>query len=109
MPSLLYTKFNHNGEWVGLVDYIDRMMGAPHPPRSIKEEERAVQDAMERPILAIHRSACGRLVWDAADYIRSEIAEVVDIVRRYTWLGEDAIWKVAYEILLWKAIPEGQK
>lgn len=107
MASLLYTKFNYNGEWLGLVDYIDRIMGTPHPPRtSKKEEERAVANAIERPIIAVHRNACGRLVCDAADYMRYEIAQVVDIVRQYTWLSEDAIWKLAYEILLFKAIPE---
>lgn len=106
MASLLYTKFNYNGEWVRLADYIDRMLGAKHPIRTIKEEERAVANAIERPIIAIHRNACGRLVCDAADYIRSEIAPVVDIVRQYTWLSEQNIWKLAYEILLFKAIPE---
>lgn len=110
MTSLLYTKFNYNGEWVGLVEYIDRIMGTPHPPRtSKKEEELAVQNAIERPIIVIHRNACDRLVWEATDYIRSEIAQLVDIVRQYTWLSEDTIWKVAYEILLWKAIPEEEE
>ncbi len=109
MASLLYTKFAYNGEHLGLVDYIDRILGTPHPPRtSKKEEECAVRSAIERPIIAIHRNACGRLICDAADYIRSEIAPIVDIVRRYTWLSEDAIWKVAYEILLWKARQVGE-
>lgn len=107
MASLLYTKFNYNGEWLGLVDYIDRIMGTPHPSRTSKrEEECAVQSAIERPVLAIHKTACGRLACEAADCIRYEIAPVVDIVRQYTWLTEDAIWKLAYEILLWGTIPE---
>lgn len=106
MDSVLYTKFYYNGEKVGLVDYIDRIMGTKHPIRTKEEEECAVQLAIERPIIVIHRNACERLVCNAADYIRSEIAQVVDIARQYTWLSEDAIWKVAYEILLLKAIPE---
>lgn len=106
MDSVLYTKFYYNNEWLGLADYIDRILGTPHPPRVTKrEEECAVQLAIERPIIIIHRNACGRLICDAADYIRSEIAPIIDIVRRYTWLNEDAIWKLAYEILLWKAMP----
>lgn len=107
MTSLLDIEFNYNGEWVGLVEYIARIMGTPHPPRtSKKDEECAVANAIERPIITIHRNACGRSVGDPADYIRSEIAQLVDIVRQYTWLSEGAIWKVAYEILLWKARPE---
>lgn len=107
MASLLYTKFNYNGEWLGLVDYIDRIMGTPHPPRTSKrEEECAVQSAIERPIIAIYRSAYGQPFCNSPDHIRSEIAPVVGIVRQYTWLSEDTIWKLAYEILLWKAIPE---
>lgn len=107
MGSLLYTEFYYNGERLGLAAYIDRILSTPHPPRvTKKEEERAVANAIERPIVAVHRNACGRLVCDAADYMRYEIAQVVDIVRQYTWLSEDAIWKLAYEILLFKAIPE---
>lgn len=106
MSSLLYTKFDYNGEWLGLVDYIDRMMSTKHPIRTIKEEERAVANAIERPIIAIHRNARGLLNCDPADYIRSEIEPLVDIVRQYTWLNEQNIWKLAYEVLLWKAIPE---
>lgn len=107
MVSLLDIEFHYNGEWVRLADYIDRMLGTPHPPRVSKtEEECAVRDAIERPVISIHRNACERLVCDAADYIRYEIAQVVDIVRRYTWLNEDAIWKLAYEILLFKSIQE---
>lgn len=110
MASLLYTKFDCDGERLGLVDYIDRILGTPHPPRTSKrEEECAVQNAIERPVIAIYRSACGQLFCNSPDHIRSEIAPIVDIVRRYTWLSEDAIWKLAYEILLWKAIPEEQK
>lgn len=83
------------------------MLGTPHPPRVNKqEEERAVANAIERPVIAIHRNARGQLFCDATDYIRSEVAQVVDIVRQYTWLDEDAIWKLAYEVLLWNAIPE---
>lgn len=108
MTSLLYTKFYYNNEMLGLVDYIDRILGTKHPIRTKNEEEYAVRDAIERPIIVIHRNACERLICDAADYIRSEIAPIVDIVRRYTWLSEDAIWKVAYEILLWKARQVGE-
>lgn len=106
MTSLLYTKFNYNGEWVGLVDYIDRMMGTPRKSRFIKEEERAVANAIEHPIIAIYRNARGLSNCDPADYIRSEIEPLVDIVCRYTWLSEQDIWKLAYEVLLWKARPE---
>ena len=109
MVSLLNIEFHYNGEWLGLAAYIDRILSTPHPPRSIKEEECAVANVIERPIIAVHRNACGRLVCDAADYMRYEIAQVVDIVRRYTWLSEDAIWKLAYEILLFKAIPEEEE
>lgn len=110
MSSLLYTKFDYNGEWLGLVDYIDRIMSTPHPPRtSKKEEERAVANAIERPIIVIHRNACGRSVGDPADYIRSEIEPLVNIVCRYTWLSEQNIWKLAYEVLLWKTTPEEEK
>lgn len=109
MSSLLYAKFNYNGEWVGLVDYIDRMLGTPRKSRFIKEEERAVANAIERPIITIHRNACGRSVGDPADYIRSEIEPLVDIVCRYTWLSEQNIWKLAYEVLLWKTTPEEQR
>lgn len=106
MESLLYTEFYYNGERLGLAAYIDRIMSTPHPPRSIKEEEAAVANAIEHPIIVIHRNACERLVCDAADYMRYEIAQVIDIARQYTWLSEDAIWKLAYEILLFKAMPE---
>lgn len=106
MPSLLYTKFNYNGEWLGLADYIGRILGAKHPIRTIKEEERAVANAIERPIIVIHRNARGLLNCDPADYIRSEIEPLVDIVCRYTWLSEQNIWKLAYEVLLWKTTPE---
>lgn len=110
MASLFYTKFNYNGELLGLVDCIDRILGMPHPPRTSKrEEECAVQSAIERPIIAIYRSAYGQLFCNSPDHIRSEIAPIVDIVRRYTWLSEDAIWKLAYGILLWKAISEEQE
>lgn len=104
MESLLYAEFHYNGERLGLAAYIDRILSTPHPPRSIKEEERAVANAIERPIIVIHLNACERLVCDAADYMRYEIAQVVDIVRQYTWLSEDSIWKVAYEILWWKTM-----
>ena len=107
MESLLYTEFCHNGERLGLAAYIDRILSTPQPLRvTKKEEERAVQNAIERPVLAIHKIACGRLACEAADCIRYEVAQVVDIVCQYTWLSEDAIWKLAYEILLFKAIPE---
>lgn len=99
MSSLLYTKFNYDGERLGLVDYIDRMMGTPHPPRSIKEEERAVQNAIERPVISIYQNTHGTGPDHFADCMRSEIADVVDIVHRYTWLNEDAIWQIAYDIL----------
>lgn len=106
MASLLYTKFDCNGEWFGLVDYIDRMMGAPHPPRSIKEEERAVQNAIERPVISIYQNARGAWAEMFADCIRNDVAQVVDIVHQYTWLNEDDIWRLAYEILWWKTITE---
>lgn len=106
MVSLVDIQFHYNGEWLGLADYIGRILGAKHPIRTIKEEERAVANAIERPIIAIRRNACGRSNCDPADYIRSEIEPLVDIVRRYTWLSEQNIWKLAYEVLLWKTRPE---
>lgn len=109
MTSLLYTKFDCDGEWLWLVEYIERMLGTPHPPRSIKDEERAVANAIERPIIAIHRNAWGLSNCDPADYIRSEIEPLVDIVCRYTRLSEQNIWKLAYEVLLWKTTPEEEK
>jgi hypothetical protein len=107
MASLLYTKFDCDGERLGLVDYIDRILGTPHPPRvTKKEEELAVQNAIERPVVAIYQNTHGTGPDHFADCIRNEVAQVVDIVHQYTWLNEDDIWKLAYEILRRKTITE---
>ena len=63
MSALCYTKFDYNGEWLGFVDYIGRIMGTPHPPRTSKEEEElAVQNAMEPLVISVYRNARGS--WD---------------------------------------------